>query len=484
MDKMYYRIICAVCFCAAHGIMYGQTHVYSLDELLKLGRYSTIMQIRESESLINQYENRLFKVQSLPKINLSATLPSLTNSISPIAISDGSEQFVNRFYMSSSISMTISQLIPFTGGTVSLTSGLTRLDNFAPQRTKSFNLNLFSLIYSQSISSFNSYRWNKRLLKANNELFRVSDIQRQEELNLNIIELFFDLYSVQKEIELNHAMVDRAEKLLDKIQILYENGRISELAVLDAQIDLAKMKNTVTSIRREQLQSELVALLNLEFQHPELIFDINSFENISLQFDKDMVISRALRFTHELNRNVEIIQEQRDIKEQKSAGYPLVSLSIGGGINSQAEEFRRLTGLQSNSMSALVSISIPILAWNENRLKVKLLEESAKINSMESAQHNKELQASYAYELDNLSLLVESAMTDKYTLEMLYKKFDQVMANYESGKVDYSDIEETRNQIMQTEIQRIAKIRSFYCTVYRFRIYALYDIIENRAIVN
>ena len=112
------------------------------------------------------------------------------------------------------------------------------------------------------------------------------------------------------------------------------------------------------------------------------------------------------------------------------------------------------------------------------------MEESAKINRIEFAQQNKELMASYAYELDNLNLLMESAMTDKHTLEMLYKKYDQVMANYESGKVDYSDIEETRNQIMQTEIQRIAKIKSFYCTVYRFRIYALYDIIENKAIAN
>ena len=111
-----------------------------------------------------------------------------------------------------------------------------------------------------------------------------------------------------------------------------------------------------------------------------------------------------------------------------------------------------------------------------------MLEETAKINKIEAAQHNNKLMSSYSYELDNLNILIKSAKNDKYTLEMLYKKYNQVMAFYESGKVDYSDIEETRNQIMQTEIQRIAKIKSFYCTVYRFRIWALYDIIENKAI--
>ena len=184
MGKIYRLFI--VCLCMNIGVLYGQDNKYSMEQLLELGRYSSVMQIRESDSLINQYKNRLFKVQLFPKVNMSATLPSLTNSISPIAISDGSEQFVNRFYMSSSISMSVSQLLPFTGGTISLTSGLTRLDNFSPQRTKSFNLNLFNLSYSQSIFSFNSYRWEKKILKVNNELFKVSDIQRQEELNLNI----------------------------------------------------------------------------------------------------------------------------------------------------------------------------------------------------------------------------------------------------------------------------------------------------------
>lgn len=480
MGKKYRFIL--VCLCMNISVLYGQGNKYSMEHLLQLGRHSSVMQIRESDSLINQYQNRLFKVKLLPKVNMSAKLPSLTNSISPITINDGSEKFVNRFFMSSELSISISQFIPFTGGTISLTSGLTRLDNFSPQRTKSFNLNLFNLSYSQNLLSFNSYRWEKKILKVNNELFKISDIQRQEEMNLNIIELFFDIYSAQKEIELNQAMIERAEKLLKKILLLYKNGKASELSLLNAQIDLAKMKNTVTSIKLAQLQSELVSLLNLESQQPELIFDINTFEKISLQIDKDLVISRALRFTHGLNRNAEALQEIRDIKEQKSAGHPVVSLSIGGGVNSQAEEFKNLTGLQSNSMSALVSISFPIISWNENKLRVKMLEETAKINKIEAAQHNNKLMSSYSYELDNLNILIKSAKNDKYTLEMLYKKYNQVMAFYESGKVDYSDIEETRNQIMQTEIQRIAKIKSFYCTVYRFRIWALYDIIENKAI--
>lgn len=482
MGKKYKLIL--MCLCMNMGILHGESYKYSMEQLIQLGSHSSVMQIRESDSLINQYQNKLFKVQLLPKVNMSATLPSLTNSISPITINDGSEKFVNRFFMSSTLSLSLSQLIPFTGGTISLTSGLTRLDNFSPQRTKSFNLNLFNLSYSQSLFSFNSYRWEKKILKVKNELFKVSDIQRQEELNLNIVELFFDLYSAQKEIELNHSMIERAEKLLKKIQQLYENGKVSELAVLDAKIDLAKMKNTATSIRQTQLQTEIASLLNLESKQLELIFDINSFENISLRIDKDLVISRALRFTQDLNRKAESLQELHNIKEQKSAGYPIVSLSIGGGINSQADEFKNLTGLQSNSLSALVSINIPILSWNENKFRVKMLEETAKKNKIVAAQQNNRLIALYSYELDNLNLLIESAMIDKYTLEMLYKKYDKVMSNYESGKVDYSDIEETRNQIKQTEIQRITKIKAFYSTVYRFRIDALYDIIENKAIDN
>ena len=118
----------------------GNAQSYSLTDLLNMSSSTLDFKIIEAEKEINEYDKRLFKLQILPQIRMTATLPNITNSISPITLGDGSEKYVNRAYMTSALSLNLSQLVPFTGGTISLSSSLNRLDNFAPQRNKSYNL--------------------------------------------------------------------------------------------------------------------------------------------------------------------------------------------------------------------------------------------------------------------------------------------------------------------------------------------------------
>lgn len=480
--KMSNKLISLIILFAYHSLS-GQNCInYSLDQLLQIGEKSYVTEIQKSNALINKYNNRLFHIRVYPKVKLSATLPNLVNSISPITLNDGSEKFINRFYMSSSMSMSVSQFLPFTGGTLSINSGLTRLDNFTPKRTKSFNLNMFNLSYSQSISSFNSYKWDKEIMAKENDLFEVSNIQYQESVNLKVVELFFELYSIQKEIELNRMMIERAEKVVEQMQVLYENGKTSEINVQNAIIDLANLKNTIAFIQEARLQAQLCGLLNLDHKIVAS-FDVESIESIKLNYDIDLVISRALHYSNGIKRDIEILQEQRDLKELRVARYPTISLSVGGGVNSQAEEIKKLTGLKSNSLSALVSISVPILSWKESRIKTDIAEESARIRSIEYRQTYNELENAYRYDLKNLELILSSIINDKSTLELLYMKYEQVLANYEQGRVNYIDLADTRNQIMKLEIKRINKIKLFYVTIYSFRRYALYDIIHNECLI-
>ncbi len=462
MEKLIYRIIAL--FLLFPCIIYGQERAYSMEELLSLNKNSIIHQINTSDSLHNSYNNRLFYIKVLPKVSMSATLPSLNNNISSIALEDGREKFVNRFYMSSSVSFSMSQFIPFTGGSLYLSSSLSRLDNFSPKKTKAFNLNLFNITYSQGISVFNSHKWEKKILLETNKLFDISAMQNIEKLHMNIVESFFDLYAAQKEEELNKTMISHSEIIYKKAKSLYESNRISKVSLLNAMIDLSKLKSSVAYIKKRKLQSVLYSMLNLE-NYPSAIFDFEDFINIKLDFDKEFVISRALHYGHNASRVVEELQEIHDIKKQKAAGFPTISLSVGGGINSQAEEFKKLTGLPSNSMSALFSISVPILSWGENRTKIKLLEETAKINRLQHIQAENNLIASYHYELDNINYIYSSVIDDCATLEMLYLKLEQLLTNFEYGTIDFSEIESTRAHIIQTEIQRISKVKIFYMTV-------------------
>ena len=222
---------------------FAQRVYLTLDQAIELSQNSTSYELLQADSLINYYNDRLFKIKTLPKIDLNATLPNLNNSISPITLTDGSEKYVDRFYSSANVGLSVSQLVPFTGGTLSLSSTLDRLDNFNPERSLSYNLNLINFTYSQKITGYNQYKWEKKLHKIQKTIDNIQLIQNREYIKEDVVNLFFSLYIEQCRLELNEFMLEFAKYVYERAVKLYEAHQISEENLLETEIEYHRAQN-------------------------------------------------------------------------------------------------------------------------------------------------------------------------------------------------------------------------------------------------
>lgn len=460
----------------------GNAQSYSLIDLLNMSHLSSGADIIESERDINEYDNRLFKIKTLPQIRMAATLPSFTHSISSITLGDGSEKFVNRSYMTSALSLNVSQLIPFTGGTVSFSSSLTRLDNYAPQRNKSFNLNIFNLSYSQSLSIFNQYSWDKKILSKQNELFEISQIQSREKINISIVDVFFDLLAAQKKEELNVLMEKNTVLIYEKSLALFSHGRIPQSELLSAEIAKNKYLYSSVKIEKLRLQNLLRSKLDSISDNPTVSFDFDFFDGYSMIFDVDEIINRTIEYGRSIQRELEELIEDRDINKMKATGLPSVSLSLGGGFNSQDEEIRKLVDAPSRNFSAVVSIGIPVLSWGENRNRVSRLRTEKRISELRYTDEINNLKASCRYELESLPLLIESIIASKTAIRVLYSQLQELTEQYDYGRVSASKITDVQKEIIQMELSRIEYAKQAFLIRYKYRMNALYDVFEGRSV--
>lgn len=190
--------------------------IYDLEWMLEQYQSSKNYRCTQSDSVINDNNRRIFNMRVFPLITMSATLPNINNNISPVVQPDGQELFINRFNANSNVSVSISQLLPFTGGTVSASTSLVRLDNYAPTRSVSYNLNLFNVSYRQSLSGFNSYKWEKKQFDAESKLADVRRIQAREDIFSTIASLFFNMYTAQEEYRILQESLSLSESLLEK----------------------------------------------------------------------------------------------------------------------------------------------------------------------------------------------------------------------------------------------------------------------------
>ncbi|MEM1122023.1 MAG: hypothetical protein AAGJ18_16340, partial [Bacteroidota bacterium] len=113
----------------------------TLPEVIALAQSDAPDVLIANTRLNNSYwRYQSFLADYKPQINLDATLPNLNRSISPITLPDGTDAFINRSLMSSSLNIQLQQQITATGGTVFAATGLERIDIFRQEddNTKSY----------------------------------------------------------------------------------------------------------------------------------------------------------------------------------------------------------------------------------------------------------------------------------------------------------------------------------------------------------
>src|SRR6266478_1191055 len=83
-----------------------------------------------------RYRNDAFNARLLPQLFLNGNAANLNHGINPVTEQDGSTLFVGQAQNQSSLSAGFSQAIPLTGGTISVGSAVSRIDQFGTTNAK------------------------------------------------------------------------------------------------------------------------------------------------------------------------------------------------------------------------------------------------------------------------------------------------------------------------------------------------------------
>lgn len=132
------------------------TH-YFLDKIDNTHSYK----IASNDYKIRQLQNDFFRKSLYPNVNLNLSIP-YQRSISEVTQPDGTLKFIERNYLNSNTSLSTSQVIPFTGGTINLSNSINYSQDFNNHYT-SFSSNWVNLSFCQPINGYNSFKWDKKI---------------------------------------------------------------------------------------------------------------------------------------------------------------------------------------------------------------------------------------------------------------------------------------------------------------------------------
>lgn len=448
----------------------------TLESLLALYKQTNDYHIIQSDSTISSNSQALFKKQVLPNVSLSASFPNINNSISPVIQPDGSEVFYNRFNASSSISISASQLIPFTGGVLVVSSSVVRLDNYIPTKNTSYNLNLINISYNQSLTGYNSYKWEKKQHELEEKRSKIQLIQSKEDVRARIVSLFFDLYLAQEEYRICRESEELSMYLSNKAEALYSQGIISYEDYLDILIEYKMTKIKTSSDIVDKAREQLSSFLNISEPTLRVSFNTESFFNKRCIVKEEELVERSLRFSIQGEKEMNELNSNLQLKKIKGERGPSISLSIGGGANSQSEEIRRLLGAYNSRVNLSLSLSMPLLDWGKNRIQRKSIEESIRIQQLQYNTTIKQIEKACHYDLIIMNTLISEYDAEIELIELIHRKIEKMKDNVLHGKIDIVDVSTLKTKLIQSEIHNIERLRQIYSIIYKYRKQALMDI--------
>lgn len=453
-----------------------QSHSYTLTQMLEMYEQTDMFQMAQADSAMYSNNRKLFKIKVLPVMSLSVTAPNVTNSINAVTQPDGSELFVNRFYSSSSFSVNVTQFVPFTGGTITMSSSLVRLDNYNPSRNKSFNLNLFNLSYSQNLLGLNPYKWEKKENTVKDEIQQIVFLQDRERAMERMVDAFFELFYAQEEYRILSEGFTLSERLSSIAKELYPAGRISYIDYIYSQIELSHTQVNKNTLNISKAQKELSSILNIEEMDLTAVYNVSEILNTPLSYDKDVVMGRLEAVSISPQQRLISIQNKYKLKQAQSGRTPTISLNMGGGMNSQTKQLRNILGPFNSKMSIVAGISLPICEWGKNRLLMRVAKTNIEKSSLAQRGQIKDLRREFEYDLGQIEVLRES-IENKFRLADLYRtSIKLLMEKYTYGMIDITDIIKAEQELIKVQLEQIREAKSFYSIVYKYRRLALVDI--------
>ena len=228
----------------------------TLQEVIRMAQESSPNAVQARNSFESAYWSyRSYRASMLPSLSLSSS-PSLNRSTRSVTLGDGSEQYARSNSLSTNLSLNLSQSVWLTGGTISLSGSVSRLDMLGDNHTKSYYSQPLQLSFSQDLSGYNSMKWQRKTEPLYYKMARKQYAETMELVAANAVNYFFNLASAQTELEIATINLAAADTMYAFGLGRYNIGTITENELL--QLELNKL-NEETSIITTQMSFDEAA---------------------------------------------------------------------------------------------------------------------------------------------------------------------------------------------------------------------------------
>lgn len=462
----------------------SDTLLFTLQQVIELANSQSPQAKIAKTTLDNKYwQFETYKSNYLPQLSLAGVLPDFTKSNNAITQPDGSIEFRNQAFSTSSLNLNVSQNIDFTGGQIFASSYLQRLDALSDPTNVSYLANPIVIGINQPLLKFNSLKWDKRIQPLLYEESKRQFNEDMEQVSVLASERFFDLLISEIRIRIQSLNLANNDTLYQIAKGRYNLGKIAENELL--QMELSVM-NAQSNLAQAQLDRQLTTLrlrnyLNIKgdqpisLVEPLLIPDFKVDEKIALE---QAHLNRQQVIAFERRR----LEADRDVAEAKGNTGFSANLVATYGLTQTAATVQNAYNNPLDQQGVNLTFQLPILDWGRTRSQVRTAMASRELTRtiVEQDEQNFDQEVSLLskqFELQRYKLVIASRADT-----IAQKRYNITMMRYLIGKIDITELNIALQEKDNAKVQYLAALQQFWNAYFDLRRKTLYDFENNKPI--
>ena len=449
----------------------------TLPEVIELAHEQSLMALMSRHQFRSSYwEYRSYQASTRPSLALEGTMPSLTNATESVIQPDGTEEFVQRSNMKTSLEMQLSQNIALTGGRVFATSVLQRNDNFGEEPPTTYLSYPVTIGFMQPINGYNEFKWDRKIEPLKYEQAKLQYLNTMERVSQQSVRYFFDLALAQINLEISEKNMANTDTLYQIATGRYQLGTIAENELL--QMELSRL-NSETSLNEatidlELRKSRLRSFLGFNNKVSLQLILPNEVPLIEMDFERTLDEAKA--------NNPEILNMQRQLMEAAQAvaearsrkgfrGDLFAQFGLSGNDYDIPGAYTNLERQQRVE----VGIQVPILDWGMGKGQYKMAQSAEEVVKMDVSQGIIDFDENIFLQVMQFNLQDDQVRIASKADTIADLRYEVTKQRFLIGKIDVLDLNVALEEKDVARRGFVEALRNYWNYYYDLRGLTLYD---------
>jgi outer membrane protein TolC len=460
------------------------TRSLTLDEAVALAQaQGPVAQAARSGLDAARWRDRAFGARLRPQLFLQGNAANLERGLAPIDLETGQRLLVRRGVNESRFGLTVAQQVPWTGGQFTISSLVSRTDQFGDQSTQYWQTNPVVLGFTQDLFRPRRVVWDRRENDLEASVAERRYLEAREEVALGTASAFFDLHAAQ--VALDNAVANAAvnDTLYTLNKGRFDVGKIGENELLQSELALLRARASLDGAKLERDRAEASLRRLLALPGDVGLSVVPQTQVAASTADPELAVAQALRRASEIEASeLEAVRARRLVAEARANNRFGAAVTAELGLNQTANAFSAAYQSPLDRQRLIVGVSMPVFQWGGGRADVQAAKaEESRVVTLTQARRDEiaERARFAALELAQTQrMLAISAKADTVAA----KRFEVSKNRYVIGKIGMSDLYIAQNEKDQALLAYVQALRGYWTAYYRLRRLTLYDFATGKEI--